>query len=122
MSSSTLRQQTQKKFGPDRLLALIEAKSKAAKLTARQIAEQIRKEHPEVLIVGLDVFFFQRKLRLGAYHAGTSTQAFVELLSEDDRIFHHAIDRSPTGKTWRVFWKYKSCIQDWKNEPRRCYP
>lgn len=80
-SSSTLRQQTQKQFGIDRLLALVEAKSKrnpnGYKLTAKEIAAQIQEEHAEVMIIGLDVFHLQKKLRLGAHRAETSPQALT---------------------------------------------
>lgn len=71
-------------------------------------------EHPDVLITGVDVFFFQRQLRLTEYGIGTLTQAFVKLLDEDERIFYKAIDCSPSGKIWRVFWIYKDLVQDWK--------
>lgn len=65
-SSSTLRLRTQRQFGTERLLSIINKKSKGNELTANQIAEEIHAEHPEILIVGLDVFFLQKKLRLRA--------------------------------------------------------
>ncbi|CCE32023.1 uncharacterized protein CPUR_05881 [Claviceps purpurea 20.1] len=66
ISSSTLRLRTQRQFGTERLLSIIDKKSKGNELTASQIAEEIHAEHPEILIVGLDVFFLQKKLRLRA--------------------------------------------------------
>ncbi|KAG6043936.1 hypothetical protein E4U17_000749 [Claviceps sp. LM77 group G4] len=66
ISSSTLRLRTQRQFGTERLLSIVNKKSKGNELKASQIAEEIHAEHPEILIVALDVIFLQKKLRLRA--------------------------------------------------------
>ncbi|KAG6064405.1 hypothetical protein E4U33_006126 [Claviceps sp. LM78 group G4] len=63
-SSSTFRSRSQKQFGPDKLLSLVETKSQLTWLSARQIAEQIQAENPELMINRRDVVHLQQKLRL----------------------------------------------------------
>lgn len=114
LGSSRLRLLSQREFGFERLQTIVENRCRTGQLTAKEIARQIRCEYPEVQITDSDVYFHKRQLRIGQYGAASSTQAFLELLRNSDRIFNFEYEYSAEGKLWRVFWVYHISIEDWR--------
>ena len=59
LGSSRLRQLSQTQFSKERIIEMVENRSKSGQLTSKEIARQIRVEHPEVLIDAQDVSFIR---------------------------------------------------------------
>lgn len=114
IGSSRIRLTTHRNFGINQLERLIEQRSQIPGLTAREIANQLCIDYPDLLVTENDIYYHQRRLREGRYGVGTSTQAFVRMLEDDPRIFYNASRRNAnTGKLDAFFWVYYHNIEDW---------
>ncbi|KAK5996124.1 PKS-NRPS hybrid synthetase cheA-like protein [Cladobotryum mycophilum] len=117
LDSCRSRRQSQMHFGIPRLEKLVESRSRIPGLTAKDIAEQIVNEYPEVSISRHDVLCMQNKIRRSRTGAFATIQTFLDSLGDSDRVFYYAADKGPDDKLLRIFWIYHHNIEDWRRSP-----